>query len=201
MAQRIGLRLASALALFLAPTLWGASGVNAAEPAPSRDAQPQMAPAAALPGAPPSAPAITRGPVTNLPLPRFVSMRADTANARRGPSMDQRVDWTFNHRGLPLRITNEYGQWRRVEDADGAGGWVHQMLLSGVRTVIVTATEPVPLRPEPEEGGRPRAILETGVIAKVEACSRDWCEVEAGGASGWLPRSTVWGVGPDEEIE
>ena len=80
-----------------------------------------------------------RGPVTNLPLPRFVSMRAESANARRGPSLDQRVDWEFVHRGLPLEITAEYGQWRRVRDADGAGGWVHHALLSGVRTALVRA--------------------------------------------------------------
>ena len=32
----------------------------------------------------------TRGPVTNLPLPRFVSMKTDTGNVRRGPSLTHR---------------------------------------------------------------------------------------------------------------
>lgn len=89
------------------------------------------------------------GPVTNLPLPRFVSLRANEANARRGPSLDQRVDWEFLHRGLPLEVTAEYGQWRRVRDADGMGGWVHQALLSGARTALVTAPGAVPLRAGP----------------------------------------------------
>ena len=94
------------------------------------------------------------GPVTNLPLPRFVSMRADVANARRGPSFDQRVDWEFVHRGLPLEVTAEYGQWRRVRDADGYGGWVHHTLLSGLRTAIVRAEAPVPLRAGPDRRRR-----------------------------------------------
>jgi len=34
--------------------------------------------------------------------------------------------------------TAEYEHWRRVEDQDGAGGWVHYSLLSGVRSVLVT---------------------------------------------------------------
>jgi len=142
-----------------------------------------------------------RGPVTNLPIPRFVSMRAESANARRGPSLDQRVDWEFVRQGLPLEITAEYGQWRRVRDADGAGGWVHHALLSGVRTGLVLGEEPVPLRAGPTEAAAVRAMAEPGVIGELEACRKDWCEIAAGGVEGWLPRAALWGVGPDETIE
>ena len=142
-----------------------------------------------------------RGPVTNLPLPRFVSMRAESANARRGPSLDQRVDWEFVHRGLPLEITAEYGQWRRVRDADGEGGWVHHALLSGVRTAVVRAEGAVPVRAGPTDAAAVRAMAEPGVIARIEACRKDWCEIDAGGVEGWLPRAALWGVGTDETIE
>ncbi|HCT32088.1 MAG TPA: aspartyl-trna synthetase, partial [Sulfitobacter sp.] len=74
------------------------------------------------------------GQVTNLPVPRFVSMKASEGNVRRGPSLTHRIDWVFKHRDLPLRITAEHGHWRRVEDRDGMGGWVHYSLLSGTRT-------------------------------------------------------------------
>jgi SH3-like domain-containing protein len=143
----------------------------------------------------------SRGPVTNLPLPRFVSMRAEVANARRGPSFDQRVDWEFVHRGQPLEVTGEYGQWRRVRDADGFGGWVHHTLLSGLRTAVVRAEAPVALRTGPGEGEAVRAMAEPGVIGRVEACAAAWCEIAAGGLSGWLPRAALWGVGADETIE
>ena len=65
------------------------------------------------------------GSVTNLPLPRYVSMKASEGNARRGPSLSHRIDWVFKRRHMPLRITAEHGHWRRVEDRDGMGGWVH----------------------------------------------------------------------------
>jgi SH3-like domain-containing protein len=142
-----------------------------------------------------------RGPVTNLPLPRFVSMRAEEANARRGPSLDQRVDWAFVRRGLPLEVTAEYGQWRRVRDAEGYGGWVHHTLLSGIRTALVLGDSPVALRAEPEDGAPVRALAEPGVVARLEACSGDWCEIDAGGVEGWLPRPAIWGVRPDETVE
>ena len=81
-----------------------------------------------------------RGPVTNLPLPRYVSLKGGEGNARRGPSLSHRIDWVFRHPGMPLRVVAEFGHWRRVEDQDGAGGWVHYSLLSGVRTAISLAT-------------------------------------------------------------
>ena len=139
--------------------------------------------------------------MTNLPLPRFVSMRAESANARRGPSLDQRVDWEFVHQGLPLEITAEYGQWRRVRDADGEGGWVHHALLSGARTAVVRTEGPVPVRAGPTDAAAVRAMAEPGVIAEIEACRNDWCEIAADGVEGWLPRVAIWGVGPDELIE
>jgi SH3-like domain-containing protein len=175
------------VALAAALLLLAAYGAQAASGAP--DAAPDAAAVAA------------RGPVTHLPLPRFVSMRAETANARRGPSLDQRVDWEFVHRGLPLEITAEYGQWRRVRDADGAGGWVHSALLSGIRTALVQGTAPVPLRAGPGVATAVRAMAEPGVVGRLRACDGSWCEISADGIEGWLPRQSIWGVGPDETIE
>lgn len=172
--------------------------MNAA-PRFSRTGALALAVSAMLAGGVPAAEGI--GAVTSLPVPRFVSLRADEANARRGPSLDQRVDWEFVHRGLPLEVTAEYGQWRRVQDADGMGGWVHHALLSGIRTVLVTAPSPVPLHAGPEEGAAVRAMAEPGAIGRLEHCRAAWCEIEAGSASGWLPRAALWGVGPDETVD
>ena len=147
------------------------------------------------------APAPTRGPVTNLPLPRFVSMRAESANARRGPSLDQRVDWEFVRRGLPLEITAEYGQWRRVRDAEALGGWVHNALLSGVRTALVQGEAPVALRAGPTEEGGGAGDGGAGGGRAARGLRGAWCEIAAGGVEGWLPRAAIWGVGADETVE
>ena len=97
-----------------------------------------------------SAQAQDKGQVTNLPLPRFVSLKAAEGNVRRGPSLTHRIDWVFKRRDMPLQITAEHGHWRRVEDRDGLGGWVHYSLLSGTRTVIVEQDlMPIHTRPDP----------------------------------------------------
>lgn len=138
-----------------------------------------------------------RGPVTNLPLPRFVSMKASKANVRRGPSLTHRIDWVFKHADMPLEITAEHGNWRRVRDRDGAGGWVHYSLLSGARTAIAEK-DMMELRSLPDPGAPVVARLELGVIARIEACRPAWCRLSVAGYRGWTPKEHLWGVRPDE---
>jgi SH3-like domain-containing protein len=137
------------------------------------------------------------GPVTNLPLPRFVSMKAAEGYARHGPGKTHRIDWVYKQRNQPLEITAEYGHWRRVRDRDGVGGWMHYSLLSGTRTVLVEA-DLVPLLRIPEEGAQVNAHVEQGVIARLGKCLPDWCRITAGGRSGWVRKTVLWGVAPDE---
>lgn len=139
----------------------------------------------------------TRGPVTNLPLPRYVSLKTDEGNVRRGPSLTHRIDWVFKRRGMPLRVTAEYGNWRRVEDRDGAGGWIHYALLSGVRTVLVER-DMLPVRARPDPRAPVNATFELGVVARLGKCLRDWCRISASGYQGWAPKKDLWGVDPDE---
>lgn len=141
-----------------------------------------------------------RGPVTNLPLPRYVSLKGSEGNARRGPSLSHRIDWVFRHAGMPLRVVAEFGHWRRVEDWDGAGGWVHYALLSGVRTAVVTQ-QMAELRTSPDMEADIVAKAEAGAIVKLEDCTLDWCEVSGGGENGWVPKSSIWGVDPQETRE
>src|SRR5690606_12251440 len=99
------------------------------------------------------------GPVTNLPLPRYVSMRSDRINVRRGPGPDYRKDGVFRRAGLPVRIVDEYGDWRRIVDKDEAGGWVYHAMLTGRRTVLIV-DDGVVLRKEPSDAATAAAMAE-----------------------------------------
>lgn len=141
--------------------------------------------------------AAERGPVTNLPLPRYVSMKASEGNVRRGPSLSHRIDWVYKRRDMPLQVTAEHGHWRRVRDRDGAGGWVHYSLISGVRTVIVES-DMLALYQRASTDSQITARLEMGVIARLGECGLDWCRLTAGGYKGWAPKTALWGVAKDE---
>lgn len=140
------------------------------------------------------------GPVTQLPLPRYVSLKTDDGNVRRGPGLTHRIDWVFTVAGLPLRVTAEYENWRRVEDVDGAGGWVHYSLLSSARTVLVVQDMSEFLN-RPEAGAPVVFLAEYGVLGRVLECSPDWCRISVEGRKGWAPKAALWGVEPDEVID
>lgn len=140
------------------------------------------------------------GTVTNLPLPRFVSLKGTEGNARRGPSLTQRIDWVFTRRDMPLEITAEFENWRLVQDKDGAGGWVHYTLLSGVRTVVVEQ-DMTTIYDAPDAGSCAVARLQVNVVGRVAECTAGWCRISAGGEKGWAPKAALWGVGADEVLE
>jgi SH3-like domain-containing protein len=141
-----------------------------------------------------------RGAVTNLPLPRFVSLKATEANARRGPSLSHRIDWVFKLRGYPLEVVAEYGHWRRVRDYEDATGWVHYTLISGVRTALVQH-ETVDLHVRPDPASRLTAQAEKGAVLRLLECSIEWCKASGDGHKGWLRKTGLWGIGPDEILE
>ena len=77
--------------------------------------------------------AIATGSVSGLPVPRFVSLKSDRVNVRSGPNKDQDVRWVYTRAGMPVEVTAEFENWRRIRDWEGAEGWVYHSLLSGKR--------------------------------------------------------------------
>ena len=135
-----------------------------------------------------------------LPIPRFVTLRAEEANARTGPGTQYPIEWRFMRRGMPVEITGQFGQWRKIRDWQGAEGWVHQSLLSGRRAVVVTGIARV-LRRRAVEDSDPVAQVEPGVIGRLLECEPGWCRVELQSYRGWLKRTEFWGVYPGEKVE
>jgi hypothetical protein len=142
--KRMGQQISLWVVAVLVPTLvWAETRPRPRpdRPTPEQSAPKQSAPAPSesarsQPSRPPRDP--NKGAVTGLPIPRYVTLKGGEGNARRGPGLTHRIDWVFTTAGTPLRITAEYENWRRVEDYEGMGGWVHFTLLSGARGIIVT---------------------------------------------------------------
>ena len=153
----------------------------------------------------PAAQSVERGP-SGLPLPRFVSLKSGRVNSRIGPGLKYSVDWLYLRAGLPMEIIQEYDNWRRVRDADGAEGWINQSLLSGRRTAIAAPWQRgkaarIDLLAEPRTEAEPVAILEPGVIGTIKSCTGEWCEMSFDGHTGWISQSLVWGAYPGELVK
>jgi SH3-like domain-containing protein len=138
------------------------------------------------------------------PLPRFVSLKADEVNVRRGPGWDHAVAWVFRRVGLPVEVIAEYDVWRQVRDSEGATGWVLGSLLSGRRTVLIapwkTDRRTIDIYEAADRPTAVRAKLAPGVLGDVERCDGKWCQIDAGGLSGFISQDLVWGAYPGEAI-
>lgn len=146
------------------------------------------------------------GPLTTsgLPVPRFVSLKSDHVNVRAGPTKDNDVNWIYTRSSLPVEITAEFENWRRIRDSEGAEGWVYHSLLSGRRTAVVTAKIKdglTPLYDKAEPTSSIAAKLEPGVLASVRRCVDGWCRISGSGFDGWIEQQRLWGVYPDEKLE
>lgn len=140
---------------------------------------------------------------SGLPLPRFVSLKSNRVNLRIGPGLNYPVDWLYLKSGVPMEVIQEYDNWRRVRDADGAEGWINQSLLSGRRTAVAAPWQrgeetELLLRAQPDTSSRIVAKLQPGVIGTIRTCNGQWCEMEFSGHRGWLSQTQIWGAYPGE---
>ncbi|MGK9052009.1 SH3 domain-containing protein [Neorhizobium petrolearium] len=146
-----------------------------------------------------------KGRETGFPIPRFVSLKAARAHMRVGPSTDYPMAWVYSARGLPLEITEEYGNWRRVRDHEGNTGWMYAPLLSGNRTAVVGpwVRQPIPLRTAPSRSARIVARLSPEVRLDLIHCDGSWCRasLQERRLSGFVEQGSLWGVYPGETIE
>jgi SH3-like domain-containing protein len=144
------------------------------------------------------------GSVTKLQLPRYVSLKADSVNLREGPNRDHPVKWIFKRAGLPVEVTAEFEQWRRIRDSEGTEGWVLQNLLSGRRTALIspwTKDGTFPLYDGPDANSAVVARLQPRVLASVHDCARDWCRLKSPQFDGYIQEDKLWGVYPHESVE
>ena len=141
---------------------------------------------------------------SGLPVPRYVSLKSDHVNVRAGPTKDNDVAWIYTRAGLPLEITAEFENWRRVRDSEGAEGWVYHSMLSGRRTAVVTMKrkdELAPIYDSADSASAVAARLQAGVVAQVKKCSNGWCRVTGNGFDGWIEQQRLWGVYANEKVD
>lgn len=153
----------------------------AAAPAPAQEAQ--------------------KGPVSGLPVPRYVSLKSDRVNVREGPSKEHPTVWIYLRAGLPVEVTAEFETWRKIRDSEGSEGWVLHSLLSGRRTALVAPWKKEPQLLTAADHATPVAKLGPGVIGSLRGCDGSWCHLVGQGFDGYISQENLWGVYPGEKVE
>ena len=140
------------------------------------------------------------GKETGLEIPRYVSLKSDNANIRVGPSKNYPIEIKYIKKNYPLKVLDEYEDWRKVEDFQKNFGWIHKSLISGTRTGIVLSNDNKTIKLLNTLKGEIIGEIGKGNIVYLEKCKIDWCLVSSGNYKGWINKKYLWGVKEKEEI-
>ena len=143
------------------------------------------------------------GTSTGLPIPRYVSLKSDRVNLREGPSKDHQTAWVYQRAGLPVEVTAEFENWRKIRDSEGVEGWVLQSLISGRRTALVSPwkKDGFMILHARAGGDDLAARLQPGVIGSVKSCDGQLCRISGDGYDGYIDQTQLWGVYPGEKVQ
>ncbi len=185
-----------------------------------------------------------KGSVTGLPLPHFLSLRADVVNMRAGPGTRYPIIMIYHRRHMPVKVLREFDVWRLIEDVDGQKGWIQQAILSRDRFFITTGaplsivedkdrpsndtqskteikktdsvisgyvqnvqelqlSNHIVVKDAPQDNANSVAILKSGVVGSIKECpaNTNWCKIKINTYIGWVPRTSFWGLLPQEIIQ
>ncbi len=144
------------------------------------------------------------GTVTGLPIPRYVSLKPNDTPMREGPSKEHQIKWVFKRDGLPVEITAEFENWRRVRDSEGSEGWIYHSRLLAKRTALVapwSKEATLPLHDAAGDSNGLVAKLQPNVLTNIETCNGKWCRINVDGVRGWMKQDQLWGVYPGEVVK
>ncbi len=137
---------------------------------------------------------------SGLPIPRFVSLKSGDVNVRVGPGKRYPIRYVYKRAHLPVKIIEEFAHWRKIEDFEGASGWVHKGMVDGKRTAVIM-NKPQNLYTSPDASAG--TVLRAGklVIGQLKQCQPDWCQLEINGRKGWIRKADIWGITREEVVK
>lgn len=125
-------------------------------------------------------------------VPYWASIARSEARMRVGPSLDYPANWVYRRQNLPVKVVQVLGNWRKIEDPDGAQGWMHVRLLSSAPTAIIVG-DVAPMRTAPRSDAPVAYRAEAGVVGRLSDCEDDWCRFDVGGRRGYVRVTSLWG--------
>ena len=138
--------------------------------------------------------ALNIGSNTGYELPRYVSVKSNESNVRVGPSKNYPILIKYIKENFPLKVIEEYKDWRKVSDFQNNEGWIHKSLIKGERTGIIVSKNQENIYIFNTVGGKIIGEISTGSIINLSKCKTNWCLITKDKKKGWIPKDNIWGV-------
>ena len=140
------------------------------------------------------------GVETGLKLPRYVSFKSDESNLRVGPSKNYPIILVYNVANFPIKIIDEFEDWRKIIDFKDNIGWVHKSLIRAERYGVVVSESEKKVIIFNSIESKKIGEIEKGAVVLISKCKVDKCKIGYNDYSGWIKKKYIWGVDQEEKF-
>tara|TARA_Y100000741_G_scaffold351445_1_gene322518 strand:+ start:951 stop:1406 length:456 start_codon:yes stop_codon:yes gene_type:complete len=122
----------------------------------------------------------------------FMSLKYNTVNVRQGPSSEHPIKFIYKKKYLPIKIIDNFENYRKFIDLYDNSGWIHISQLSSKKTALNIKEKNLLLK-KPQIYSKPLAQIEKGKLIIIKKCKDNWCKVLINKYVGWIRKNTIWG--------
>ena len=137
---------------------------------------------------------------TGLELPRYVSLKSNESNIRVGPSKNYPILIKYIIVDYPIKVIDEYEDWRKIIDFQDNIGWIHKSLIKGERNGIIFSENKKRINVYNTMSGKIIGEIDSGLIVNLSKCKINWCLIIKNNHRGWIEKKYIWGVNEDEKF-
>ena len=123
---------------------------------------------------------------------KFLSLKKNKVNVRQGPSFDYPIKFIYKKKYLPIKIIDNFENYRKFIDLYDNSGWIHISQLSSKKTALNIKEKNLLLK-KPQIYSKPLAQIEKGKLIIIKKCKDNWCKVLINKYVGWIKKNTIWG--------
>ena len=122
----------------------------------------------------------------------FLSLKKDKVYVRYGPGKNYPIKYIYKKKFLPIKVIDKKDNFRRIIDHKKNSGWIHQIMLRKLNSLIVLEEKIV--FKKNSKFSKPLVKLKKGRLVIIKKCELNWCKIKTGDYSGWIDTKNVWGI-------
>ncbi|WP_253299999.1 SH3 domain-containing protein [Wolbachia endosymbiont of Chironomus riparius] len=122
----------------------------------------------------------------------FLSIKSNKVNMRTGPGIHYPIKLIYIRKNLPLRVIEEFENWKKVCDINEDCGWIKSTLLSNKPYVMI----------KENTFGYAKQNIDSKVTMKIDKfaimeskkCVKNWCLLSVLKRKSWVQKEFIWGM-------
>ena len=122
----------------------------------------------------------------------YLILKHNEVNVRYGPGFGYLIKYVYKKKNLPVKIIDEWWEWKKIIDLKKNSGWIHDTQLKKGKSLILLKDQI--LFKKPTKYSKPLMKIAKGRLLLVKKCKKKWCKVKTENFLGWVEINKVWGL-------